>query len=128
MQYKGLKNLISGFSYLFQLNTDHPYNPTVSLTDSYVEKMTTLRALAETELSQYYFFENPVSTFSTKQEEGSHHTTGEILIPTPLQPSPVKESSDSSAGDESGTTDPHLQEEAIEWAHSIGKESVWDAS
>jgi hypothetical protein len=119
MQYKGLKNLISGFGYLFHLDTDHPYNPTVSLSESYIEKMLTLRALAETELSQYYYFESPVSSYSAQNEDSALTEHGDTLQQQ-HQARSRTESTESISEDVSAP-DPRLQEEAIEWAHGIGE-------
>lgn len=119
MQYKGLKNLISGFSFLFHLDNDHPYNPTVSLSESYIEKMLTLRTLAETELSQYYYFESPISSYSTLNDDSGHTDQSE----TSALHHQVKSRTDSteSVSDDIAPPDPHIQEEAIEWAHGIGE-------
>ena len=122
MQYKGLKNLISGFGYLFKLDSDHPYNPTVCLSDAYIEKMISLRSLAETELSPFYSFESPVSTCPPREgENGVNEEKAQVVHREQTPPSRGRtDSSDSAGGAEEATPDPQLQEEAIEWAHCIG--------
>jgi len=60
MQLKGLKNLLLGFSSLFRLGNDHPFNPTVYLSDSYISKMNTLRAQAQEELQPFYSYDSGI--------------------------------------------------------------------
>eukprot|EP00602_Paraphysomonas_sp_CaronLab_P002721 CAMPEP_0185022292 /NCGR_PEP_ID=MMETSP1103-20130426/5002_1 /TAXON_ID=36769 /ORGANISM="Paraphysomonas bandaiensis, Strain Caron Lab Isolate" /LENGTH=588 /DNA_ID=CAMNT_0027554291 /DNA_START=32 /DNA_END=1798 /DNA_ORIENTATION=+ len=60
MQLKGLKNLIQGFSGLFRLGNDHPFNPTVYLTDAYTTTANALRVRARQELLPFYSYDSNI--------------------------------------------------------------------
>lgn len=59
-QYKGLKKVIEGFGKLFRLGADHPFNPLVHLSDTYLAKRDEC-LYDEGALSELYVFDSTIA-------------------------------------------------------------------
>mmetsp|Transcript_23795 Transcript_23795/g.40515 ORF Transcript_23795/g.40515 Transcript_23795/m.40515 type:complete len:1333 (-) Transcript_23795:623-4621(-) len=75
--YKGLKKVLEGFRGIFNIGTDHPFNPQVSLTDEYIAKRDS-NVMNDSAVADLYVFEPaPPAELRVPSSDGSDSSPNE---------------------------------------------------